>query len=392
MKILTYSLSILLSAALLLSCDKSTAVVEETLSVDPNSISATAELASYDIMVTSNAAWTAELQAVDGVEASWLSLSKSKATGDAKLSIRVLQNKYSTERKAKIVISTEGGKTAEVMVTQAATEGGSEMTSIKARLGSYNLRMSGIDTDEDNKWAVRKERLKVSIEENDFDIAGLQEVSTACQSWLTSTFGSSYGFFFFSPYSQGGSGDKAQGIMYKKEIFNISDKHFFWASDTPETCKQNDTGDSGNFTRGGMCAVFTHKQTGIKLFFMNTHACLNKVPNGEAAHVYVDMEKKYNTENLPSFFVGDLNARPEYDAITTYKTHWKDSFENCTKKNNVPCTYNGFKSPYGSSRIDYVFFRNCGNVVDEFFVNNTLYNNLYASDHFPVYSNVTIYK
>lgn len=391
MKLIKFSLTALLFSSVLLSCDKGTDVVE-TIAADPSSITAESELASYDIQLTSNAAWTAVLEGIDGVDPSWLSLSKSKGTGDAKVSVRVLQNKYSSVRAAKVVFTTEAGKTATVSVNQKENSSGSEMSSVKVRLGSYNLRMSNLDTDDANKWSVRQDRLKVSIEENDFDVAGLQEVSTATQSWLTSKFGATYDFFFFSPYSQGGSGDKAQGIMFKKNLFSISDKHFFWASDTPETCRQNDTGDSGNFTRGGHCAVFTHKSTGIKFFFMNTHGCLNKDPNVANAHVYVDMEKKYNTDKLPSFFVGDLNARPDLESVATYKAHWNDSYEKCTVKSKCAASYNGYKSPNGSSRIDYVFFRNCGSVVDEFRINNTLYDNLYASDHFPVYANVTINK
>lgn len=396
MKILKYSLTTLFVSALLLSCDKGNAVVEE-IAVTPSSISAAADKNSYSVDLVSNVLWTAVVEGEGGSDASWIELTKSKGTGDAVISFRIGANKYASERKAVVTFTTAGGKTAQVTVTQAAKEGGEEVTSVKVRLGSYNLRMSTLDNDSaDNKWDVRKERLKVSIEENKFDIAGLQEVSSAMQTWLRSTFGATYDFFFFSPYTTvaDGSGDKAQGIMFKKALFTISDKHFFWASNTPDVSSVNDTGTQGSYRRGGHCAVFTHKATGISLFFMNTHGCLNDEPNEVFAHVYSDKEKEYNVNSLPSFFVGDLNAAPGDAPVKTYKNHWFDSFEKAAKSNasNAVGTYNGFSASFGKSRIDYVFFRGAGVTVNEFYINNSLYDGKFASDHFPVWADVTINK
>ena len=87
-------------------------------------------------------------------------------------------------------------------------------------LGTYNLRMEHLDSGHDNCWAVRKPRLLASLRSAGFDVAGLQEVNSRMQRDLTEELGNEYSFWFFSPYSQNGEGDKAHGIMFKKSLFD----------------------------------------------------------------------------------------------------------------------------------------------------------------------------
>ena len=182
----------------------------------------------------------------------------------------------------------------------------------------------------------------------------------------------------------------AKYVGYRKDAFTLSGWHFFWASESPDTMSYNDTGDQGNFKRGGCCCVLTHKATGIKLFFMNNHGCLNSGSNIQYAHVYVDMEQRYNKAGLPSFFVGDMNAREstvESSVYMTYSSWWKDSFKevDTAHRTGSTNTFNGYTSPTGKYRIDYVFFRGSGFEPVQYCCDNTLYDGLYASDHFPVW-------
>ncbi|MGM9748632.1 MAG: endonuclease/exonuclease/phosphatase family protein [Candidatus Cryptobacteroides sp.] len=388
MKIL-HLIGVILLPLTFLSCEVNVKGGEE-IRTTPESIEASAAMGSYGVDLTANCAWVAETTGTDGNEVEWITLSKTKGNGSADITVRIFENKYNEKRNAEIVFTTGTGKKATVSVTQAGQAGGEDMKSIDLRVGTYNLRMSSLDNDDPvNKWSVRKERLKTSIKENGFDIFGVQEVDLATQQWLKDNFGSEYECWFFSPYSQAGTGDKAQGILFKKDKLSISDKHFFWASETPQTCSVNDTGSSGNFRRGGHCAMFTHKETGIKFLFMNTHACLNKEPNAKYAYIYQEQEKLCNPNGLPSLFVGDMNARPDYEAPATYKKWWSDSYETAAKKSGATLSYNAFNSPTGKYRIDYIYHR--GSIqVKEFCINNKLYDNLYPSDHFPLWADITI--
>lgn len=382
-KILSFSL---VAGVLLGSCQGNDPVTEDIL-VSPEYIDAQAQMGSYKIQVTSNAKWSVSVEN----DLPWVTLDRSSGHDNASMTVRVNDNKYKDPRRASIVFKTAGGLTASVSLVQAGDDSGEETPDANTlRLGSYNLRMSGLDTDGNNVWDLRKERLKQSILDCDFDVFGIQEVSSVTQAWLDSELASKYTFKYFSPYAQTGKGDKAQGIGYRKDAFTLSDWHFFWASDTPDTMTYNDTGDNGNFKRGGCCCILTHKATGIKLFFMNNHGCLNAESNTATAHVYAQMEQKYNAAGLPSFFVGDMNARESAEEGSVYMTFtswWKDSFKELTpaSRQGPANTYNGYSSTTGKSRIDFVFYRGEGFQPMMYCCNNSLYEGLYASDHFPVW-------
>ena len=267
--------------------------VAEEVSVSPAQIDATAALASYKIDVTSNVKWTVSVQAENDADVSWLTLGRSSGNGNMQLSVRVAANEYNTSRSALVVVTTAGGKTAETLVVQQANDKGEDAPEgLILKVGTYNLRMSHLDNGTDNAWDVRKDRLKKSLMACEADFLGIQEVDDKTQAWLNSELASKYSFRYFSPYSKDGKGTRAQGIGYRFDKFTLSDWHYFWACDTPDVMTTNDTGSQGDFNRGGCCCVLTHKATGIKIFVMNNHGCLNNQSNIDNAHVYVDMEKK----------------------------------------------------------------------------------------------------
>lgn len=374
-------------ALFIASCSKDSGG-ENRLSVSPSALEVSAELNTATVKVESNCSWTAE---VNDDAAAYVVLSRTKGSGDSDVNIRIMKNPYNQERTASVTFKAAGCPESVVTVRQAASQDGQDMQSAEFRIGTYNIRMSNLDKDEANVWSARKPRLMRSIKDNAFDIFGVQEASTQAQADLKTEFGKDYTVNFFSPYWQSGKGDKAMGILFRTSKFSMGDWHWFWASDTPDVCSQNDTGDKGNFNRGGCCAIFTHKETGLKFFLICTHACLNAEPNAKYAKVYIDIEKKYNSDGLPSFFVGDFNAVPSAAATATYRTWWNDAYLSTDVRDGAANTYNGWSNQNGKTRIDYIYFRN--NVkIGSYHCNNTLYDELYASDHFPVSADVKIYR
>lgn len=384
------TLSIILSAGCNGQLNK-----DENLSADVESIEALCTVGSYQINITSDCSWTASVTSEDGQEISWATLSRTKGTGDSQITVRVFENKYNADRKAQVSIVSDGGVKVEVSLLQKANSAGGDNTKASMRLGTYNLRVVSADaSDADNKWSVRKDRLQQSILDNDFDVFGINEVSSDIQTWFKSTAALSnvYSTYIFSPYAQNGIGDRAQGIAYKTAKFTLESSGYFWTSDTPDICSVNDTGSAGNYRRGGCWAIFKHKDSGVRFFFMCTHGCLNSDVNAKFAYVYEQQEKLHNLDNLPSFFVGDLNARPEYEASTTFKTYWSDTYLVIDSSKRTGCvnTYNGYSNTNGKYRIDYVYFRGSGVTPTAYCCNNTLYGGLYASDHFPVWADFDV--
>lgn len=265
------------------------------------------------------------------------------------------------------------------------------------RIGSYNLRVtadSGV-----NSWEERKTRLVESIIDNDFDIFGVQEADVTIQSelpQLLAAAGADYGYRFFSPYNQSGTGDKAQGIFYKKSVLSLERWNFYWVSDTPDESTVNDTGSSGDYRRGACWAIMKDlRRNDLRFFFMVSHGHLNSGTNSKYAYVYEEQEKRYNTEGLPSIFVGDLNATPTSATYSELRGHWDDTFIwlSNDKKTGPTGTYNGFdhnKDMESARRIDYIFFRGDGIEPLNYVCNDALYDGEFASDHFPIYSDMKI--
>lgn len=379
-----------ISILALSSCDGSVSVVDEVITVTPSSINLEFSSGQESVEVSANCRWTAEVKYAENSSVSWITLAKTAGDGDAVVAFRIMENRQTTERNAKIMFISAGGDTTNLSITQAGHPEDIVEHRHTVRIGTYNIRLSTMDDSSvDNNWDTRKERLWASIKDNDFDLFGLQEVSTEAQRELKNKWADSYGLEFFSPYSQTGKGDKAQGIMYRRSKFSISDVHYYWIADNPDVITGADVTADATYYRGGMCAILTYKETGQKIFFMNSHGCLSKEVRDKYASLYEEMEKRYNTEGFPSFFVGDLNAIPTQPVCQTIATYWKDAYVEAESKEGPANTFNSFVNLKGLRRIDYIFYR--GNVSPKYYrCDNTLYNGLFPSDHFPIYTDFEI--
>ena len=227
-----------------------------------------------------------------------------------------------------------------------------------------------------------------SITENDFDVFGLQECSDDIKTYLSDQL-SSYDIRFFNPYSASGTGNgEANGLAYKKDRFTLSDWHWFWLSDTPDVMANND----GTHNRGGCCAILTDKTTSTKIFMMVTHGCLDADARAQYAPQFEQMEKLYNPNGYPSFFVGDMNAQPSDPASATYRTYWNDAYYSSAPKTGPYCTYNAFnleRNMYThQNHLDYVYYRNA--TPRRYVCNDRKYGGYYASDHLPVYVDMKV--
>jgi hypothetical protein len=113
--------SLLVAAIAFSGCGKDddnpgeTPVTPPVLSVAPESIPATAAASSYPIAVTSNAAWTATIDAA----ATWCTLANASATGNGTVTVNVAENPTVEQRAATVTVAS-GTLTRAVAVNQAA--------------------------------------------------------------------------------------------------------------------------------------------------------------------------------------------------------------------------------------------------------------------------------
>ena len=268
------------------------------------------------------------------------------------------------------------------------------------RIGTYNLRRAKLDKDSPaNNWEARAPRLVESFLKEDFDLCGVQEVDSAEQESLPRMLeaaGMEYGSYFFGPYADDGVGTKAHGLLWKKDRFQAGEPHYFWISDPPELKQVNDHGNGAikhEFVRGGFCMILTDlKNKAARYFVMVTHGPLSREDHARNAHVFIDMEKKYNPEGLPSFFLGDMNAKETDPCSEEYRSYWTDSYHFFDDKpllrEGPAGTFNGWKHDMDldqSRRIDYIYFRGKGIEPLRYVCDTALYGGQFASDHYPVF-------
>ena len=259
------------------------------------------------------------------------------------------------------------------------------------RVGSYNVRYITAEEDEQNNWENRKTRVVRSIRDNAFDVFGLNECSDAIRTYLTGQLADTYTIRYFNPNVSSGSGSssgESMGIAYRKDMFTLSDWHYFWLGSNPSAMTVND----GTKKRGGCCAVLTSGTTGSRIFVMVTHGCLDADARARYAPQYKQMEQMYNTAGFPSFFVGDMNAQPSDPATEEYRRWWNDAYYSDCLKYGPYCTFNGFNLERDlythSNHLDYVYYRNATPLM--YMCNDRLYDGYYASDHLPVYADFKI--
>ena len=392
-----YGIICLLALLPLAACKESR---DYPISLSKSLVETGPEMFTCSVEVETDGAWTAEARGANGFRINWITLSPSSGNGRATLTVTVKENSTFEARTAVVAVTSESGNKASLRIKQDVEFIDTEER-IKARIGSFNLRISpNSDYDTGDGWDLRKARVVSAIKSNDFDVFGIQEVSgpgnggiikDAMQKDLVAELGDVYEFRFFSPYSQSGNGGSANGLAFKKDKFTMSGYKYFWLSENPDVMVKND----GTHSRGGTCAVFTHKTTGVQFFFMATHAPLDKEVNVKLAYLYPELEKKYNTGLLPSFLVGDMNNYQGSDASITYRTWWNDAYMVLSEQGKTigpSGTFNGFNVSADMNtrgRIDYIYYRGAATPL-EYKCDDTLYDGHYPSDHLPIYCDFII--
>ena len=143
-------------------------------------------------------------------------------------------------------------------------------------------------------------------------------------------------------------------------------------------------------------AILKDKNTGKRLFFLNTHLDhVGKVARHEGALLVIGQAAKLS-EGLPVIVTGDFNATPDDEPIQVlvnpsderHLTHTRDVAE---LKYGPEWTFHNYgRIPMGDrSWIDYIFVKGDFKVYSNGVITDTL-NHLYPSDHCPVMSVIEI--
>lgn len=262
---------------------------------------------------------------------------------------------------------------------------------IKVNVMSFNIRM---DNPEDslNNWKYRKDVAAQIIKDQNIDIVGTQEVLyNQLQDLLERL--PDYNYVGVGREDGKQKGEYA-ALFYKKERFEEEDSGTFWLSETPDVAGSK--GWDGACERVASWAVLKDKETGKKIFAINTHLDhVGETARQKGVTLLIDRAKELSN-GLPVIITGDFNAERESSVIKhaldpNNSMQLFDSYAIASTTDNAKWTFHDFgklpeeERPY----IDYIFV-NKSVIVDEYKVMDEKLNDIYLSDHCPIVAKLTI--
>jgi endonuclease/exonuclease/phosphatase family metal-dependent hydrolase len=248
---------------------------------------------------------------------------------------------------------------------------------------SYNIRYDNPDDSADN-WQFRKEELAMRVLKMRPAIMGIQEALLSQTNYLKSKWSG------YACYAVGREDGKEKGemipVFYDTTLFAFAEFNTYWLSENPLAPSK---GWDAACERVVSKLVLIEKSTGEKIYVLNTHwDHIGAVARQNSANLISTLFDPLILEKARVIFMGDLNAKPEDNAVLTISCKMHDL---CPARKQKKETFNGFgrKGSY-PSHIDYVF-------VSESKLKHSTYqilhwkmkNGRWLSDHHPVYATIS---
>lgn len=249
---------------------------------------------------------------------------------------------------------------------------------------TYNVYYAGSD---EKAKELRAPNVAENIRRYMPDSFGLQE---ATEYWIETTLELMPEYAYVGVGRDYDRGGEASPIFYKKDKYELLDSGTFWLSKTPN--KPSRSWDA-MFNRVCTYAVLRDVETGFIYTHFNAHFDhRGSIARLESVSVIADKASRI-CQNFPVVLTGDFN---DYESSDMYgrvlEAGFRDTKYLAATADDKP-TYHGYKDTLESDEpIDFIFVNAMAKSVESYTVDTTLYNGIYASDHHPVISKMTLYN
>ena len=263
---------------------------------------------------------------------------------------------------------------------------------------SSNVRYaSAADDTGDRAWDNRKEAYTSMLNTLKPDVVGLQEaeqqqvidIKEACTDYGHVGYGRESGVDITTEltwiYDWQGITKHGESttILYRKDKISVQSKGKFWHSDTPDERKSKYDEFGTDPCRISTWAVMTDLQTGNKFFCLNTHLSLNDAGRAKEVELIKQKVAELNPSNLPVVLLGDWNMEEANPILTSLMNVYGSARESALKSDDN-YTYHGFGNG-SQSQPDHIFYNGFG-VCSQFTTVTQKWNDLWISDHNPIYA------
>lgn len=255
----------------------------------------------------------------------------------------------------------------------------------KITVMSYNVYVSGTGVKSpENRTPLVVENIKSASP----DSFGLQEADEGWIERLSGSLSDEYAYVGIGRDSNSGGGE-ASPVFYKKDKFELVDSGTFWLSRTPEKASR---GWDAMFKRVCSYAVLKDRQTGFTYAHFNAHFDhIGVIARLESVAVVAEKIAEV-APNIPVVFSGDLN---DYEGEAMYnrilETGLKDTKYLAKSVSGGNVTFHGYSDSVEKAvPIDFIFTNSFSTEVESYAVISEKVNGIYASDHHPVVSVITM--
>ena len=363
--------------------------VSGTFTTDFNGLTATADANSYVHVVAPSGG------AASGSEVYLLIPSQTYASGMA-FAIRATdgtQMIYST----KSSFTAKPNKIYPLTVSYSPEDTDINLMSSNVRFASARDKDDNPDTG-DRDWTNRKSAYYAMLNTMQPDIVGLQEaeqeqvldIKNNCPGYSHVGYGRKSGKDITSEITwienlQGiTKHSESTTILYKTDKFTKHSEGWFCHSNTPDKADTYFPGTTDEQPRISTWVILTHKETGRKFFYLNTHTTTYNVLELEIQLIKEQVEK-LNTEKLPVVLSGDWNLVEDDSWMNPITDNYLSARKTAPITDNS-YTYHWWETLSASEKkqIDHIYYK--GLECFEFHTVNQKWNNLYISDHYPIYA------
>lgn len=256
------------------------------------------------------------------------------------------------------------------------------------KVGSYNLRTNVPRDLPFNGWKQRAPRCLEVLKAEKFDIFGTQETQKCHIDTITSI-----GYKAIGLPRENKNNAEYSTIFYNPEILELEKTETFWLSETPDVTGSK----SWNTACPRICTVgyFTHKASGKKFIYVNTHLDhKSRLAREKGIELIIKYLKKFKLD-YPYILTGDFNARPDSEVYKKISGFMSDA-RHISEKTlpGAKQTYHAYRADPAKRRmsvpIDYIFVNDNAVKVKTFQVIDDFKNGFASSDHFPVAATIVL--
>ena len=229
----------------------------------------------------------------------------------------------------------------------------------------------------DRSWFYRADLIAQDVDSVKPDIIGLQEVTSLQFDYLQDVMA---GYDSEVAYRDNSILKEGCPIFWNENRFERIDGGSFWLSETPDTMSK-DWGSK--HYRICVYVVLHDKQSDRDFAVFNTH--LDHVSNEARINgIQVVLDKMASLGDLPSYLMGDMNAKERSQTMRFSMDVFDDSKKIAPVTEDTP-TFHAWGDPEKEKRIDYILASKNDTEVLEYHVLNNNHNGVYSSDHYSIY-------